>query len=125
MPDGTIIKIDYTVDGYNINLTKDALDYIMDLVGIDYIVLYKKGVQTALDTKEFDEFKSELTVNFHYTVKDDIFVILTDEGYMTAKTTGILRNSENNENGSEHGDEKENEEADSDQRLTGEWQFTF
>lgn len=113
MPDGTIIKIDYTVDGYNINLTKDALDYIMDLVGIDYIVLYKKGVQTALDTKEFDEFKSKLTVNLHYTVKDDIFVILTDEGYMTAKTTGILRNFENNENGSEHGDEKENEEADS------------
>lgn len=113
MPDGTIIKIDYTIDGYNINLTKDALDYIMDLVGIDYIVLYKKGVQTALDTKEFDEFKSKLTVNFHYTVKDDIFVILTDVGYMTAKTTGILRNFENNENGSEHGDEKENEEADS------------
>ena len=103
MPDGTTIKIDYTLDGYNINLTKDALDYIMDLVGIDYIVLYKKGVQTAFDTKEFDEFKSNLTVNTHYTVKDDIFVILTDAGYMTAKTTGILRNFENNENGSEHG----------------------
>ena len=112
MPDGTIIKIDYTLDGYNINLTKDALDYIMDLVGIDYIVLYKKGVQTGLDTKEFDEFKSKLTVNTHYTVKDDIFVILTDEGYMTAKTTGILRNFENNENGSEHGGSNDEESAD-------------
>lgn len=111
MPDGTIIKIDYTVDGYNINLTKDALDYIMDLVGIDYIVLYKKGVQTAFDTKEFDEFKSNLTVNTHYTVKDDIFVILTDVGYMTAKTTGILRNFENNENGSEHGGSHDEESA--------------
>ena len=90
MPDGTIIKIDYTLDGYNINLTNDALDYIMDLVGIDYIIIYKKGVQTAFNTYEFEEFKKELTDDTLYTVKDDIFVILTDDGYLTAKTNGLL-----------------------------------
>lgn len=89
-PDGTKIKIEYTVEGNNINLTKDALDYIMDLVGIDYIVLYKKGVQTAFDTKEFEAFKGELIADTHYTLKDNIFVILTDAGYITAKTTGLL-----------------------------------
>ncbi len=106
MPDGTIIKIDYKVDGYNINLTRDALDYIMDLVGIDYIVLYKKGVQTAFDTKEFEAFKGELIADTHYTLKDNIFVILTDAGYITAKTKGLLPAYGSNASGSSSNNEE-------------------
>ena len=83
-------KIEFTVEGYNINLTLESLKTIMEMVQIDYIIIYKKGVQTAFNTYEFEEFKKELTEDTHYIVKDDIFVILTDDGYLTAKTKGLL-----------------------------------
>ncbi len=83
-------KIEFTVDGYNINLTLESLETIMEMVQIDYIIIYKKGVQTAFNTYEFEEFKKELSEDTHYIVKDNIFVILTDAGYLTAKTKGLL-----------------------------------
>ena len=106
-----IIEIGGTIIDNEIILTLDVLKNIMSMpsLGVNYIVIYKNGMETALGEKEFAAFKEQLTLNTHYALDQDIFVILTDEGYLKAKTSGLLPGYGSSE-GSGHSEEPADEE---------------